>query len=178
VCRHSPTACHPLTPKLQRNLTWEIIIVDDASPDGTQEVAEQLITVYGPDRIVRICLYSCFECWSHVFPSVPEAKSWETRSRVRSMCCIRRSGFEHSCRTAYIYGLKFCTGDFVIIMDADFSHHVRRLPFPPNIVFLNAHTRSRNSFHSSSSAFLLKFATPLFLKKDFYWVKIAKSPQS
>ena len=29
------------------------------------------------------------------------------------------------CRTAYIHGLEFCTGDFVIIMDADFSHHVR-----------------------------------------------------
>ena len=29
-------------------------------------------------------------------------------------------------RTAYIHGLNFCTGDFVIIMDADFSHHVRR----------------------------------------------------
>ena len=27
-------------------------------------------------------------------------------------------------RTAYIHGLGFCTGDFVIIMDADFSHHV------------------------------------------------------
>lgn len=29
-------------------------------------------------------------------------------------------------RTAYIHGLQFCTGDFVVIMDADFSHHVRR----------------------------------------------------
>jgi hypothetical protein len=28
-------------------------------------------------------------------------------------------------RTAYIHGLNFCSGDFVIIMDADFSHHVR-----------------------------------------------------
>ena len=24
-----------------------------------------------------------------------------------------------------MHGLNFCTGDFVIIMDADFSHHVR-----------------------------------------------------
>lgn len=33
-------------------------------------------------------------------------------------------------RTAYIHGLEFCTGDFVIIMDADFSHHVRALALP------------------------------------------------
>ena len=27
--------------------------------------------------------------------------------------------------TAYVYGLKHATGDFVIVMDADLSHHVR-----------------------------------------------------
>jgi len=26
--------------------------------------------------------------------------------------------------TAYIHGLQFATGDFIIIMDADLSHHV------------------------------------------------------
>jgi dolichol-phosphate mannosyltransferase len=26
--------------------------------------------------------------------------------------------------SAYIDGLKFCTGNFVILMDADLSHHV------------------------------------------------------
>ena len=33
-------------------LAWEVIIVDDASPDGTQEVARQLANVYGEDKIV------------------------------------------------------------------------------------------------------------------------------
>lgn len=33
-------------------LAWELIIVDDASPDGTQEVARQLAKVYGEDKIV------------------------------------------------------------------------------------------------------------------------------
>jgi dolichol-phosphate mannosyltransferase len=33
-------------------LSWEVIIVDDASPDGTQDVAKQLATVYGEDKIV------------------------------------------------------------------------------------------------------------------------------
>ena len=30
--------------------------------------------------------------------------------------------------TAYVHGLQFCTGTFVIIMDADFSHHPKFLP--------------------------------------------------
>lgn len=34
------------------NLNWEVIIVDDASPDGTQEVAKQLIGVYGKEHIL------------------------------------------------------------------------------------------------------------------------------
>lgn len=32
---------------------WEIVIVDDASPDGTLEIAKQLQLVYGEDKIVR-----------------------------------------------------------------------------------------------------------------------------
>lgn len=39
-------------------LSWEIIIVDDNSPDGTQEVALQLAKVYGEDKIVRPILPS------------------------------------------------------------------------------------------------------------------------
>ena len=27
--------------------------------------------------------------------------------------------------SAYIHGLKYASGDFIIIMDADMSHHVR-----------------------------------------------------
>lgn len=37
-------------------LAWEIIVVDDASPDGTQEVARELAKVYGEDKIVSVCL--------------------------------------------------------------------------------------------------------------------------
>lgn len=34
------------------NIDWEIVIIDDASPDGTQEVARELQKIYGEDRIV------------------------------------------------------------------------------------------------------------------------------
>jgi cellulose synthase/poly-beta-1,6-N-acetylglucosamine synthase-like glycosyltransferase len=36
----------------QNNIDWEIVIVDDASPDGTQEVAKELQKIYGENRIV------------------------------------------------------------------------------------------------------------------------------
>jgi dolichol-phosphate mannosyltransferase len=77
----------------ENQLSWEIIIVDDASPDGTQEVAKELIKVYGEDKIL-----------------------------------LRPRAGKLGLGTAYIHGLDFCTGDFVIIMDADFSHHPKFIP--------------------------------------------------
>ncbi|KAF8708238.1 Glycosyl transferase family 2, partial [Rhizoctonia solani] len=75
------------------NIAWEIVVVDDASPDGTQDVALELQKVYGEDHILL----------------------------------KPRSG-KLGLGTAYIHGLKFVTGDFVIIMDADFSHHPKFIP--------------------------------------------------
>ena len=73
-------------------LDWELIIVDDASPDGTQEVAKQLIAAYGPSVVLK-----------------------------------PRAG-KLGLGTAYVHGLQFATGNFVIIMDADFSHHPKFIP--------------------------------------------------
>ncbi|TFY82246.1 hypothetical protein EWM64_g1767 [Hericium alpestre] len=73
---------------LANELDWEVIVVDDNSPDGTQEVAKQLAGVYGEDRIV-----------------------------------LKPRAGKLGLGTAYVHGLNFVTGDFVIIMDADFSHH-------------------------------------------------------
>ncbi|KAL8791329.1 MAG: hypothetical protein Q9195_005948 [Heterodermia aff. obscurata] len=72
----------------ENSLDWELIIVDDASPDGTQTVAKQLQKLYSSDRIVL----------------------------------KPRSG-KLGLGTAYVHGLQYARGNFVIIMDADFSHH-------------------------------------------------------
>ncbi|KAG8220587.1 glycosyltransferase family 2 protein [Butyriboletus roseoflavus] len=77
----------------EHELAWEIIVVDDASPDGTQEVAVELAKVYGEDKVV-----------------------------------LRPRPGKLGLGTAYIHGLDFCSGDFVIIMDADFSHHPKFIP--------------------------------------------------
>jgi dolichol-phosphate mannosyltransferase len=74
------------------NLDWEVVIIDDASPDGTQDIAKQLIKAY-PGRI-------------------------QLRARAGKL----------GLGTAYVHGLQFAKGDFVIIMDADFSHHPKFIP--------------------------------------------------
>jgi dolichol-phosphate mannosyltransferase len=75
------------------NLDWEVIIVDDGSPDGTQDIAKQLQKVWGADRIV-----------------------------------LKPRAGKLGLGTAYVHGLQFAKGNFVIIMDADFSHHPKYIP--------------------------------------------------
>lgn len=89
---------HTLTTNHQPNssLDWEVIIIDDGSPDGTQDVAKQLISAYNTKSQQRIVL--------------------KTRTGKLGL------------GTAYVHGLQFAQGNFVIIMDADFSHHPKFLP--------------------------------------------------
>jgi dolichol-phosphate mannosyltransferase len=72
-------------PALHSNLDWELVIVDDGSPDGTQDVARQLEKAFAPHGKLGL-------------------------------------------GTAYVHGLRFAKGNFVIIMDADFSHHPKFIP--------------------------------------------------
>ena len=80
-------------------LDWELIIVDDGSPDGTQVVAKQLVKAYSPHVLLK-----------------------------------PRAG-KLGLGTAYVHGLQFVTGNYVVIMDADFSHHPK---FIPQMVALQA----------------------------------------
>lgn len=68
---------------------FEIIVIDDNSPDGTLEAAKQLQQIYGDDKIV-----------------------------------LKPRQAKLGLGTAYLHGLKYARGEFIIIMDADLSHHV------------------------------------------------------
>jgi len=75
------------------HIDFEIVIVDDNSPDGTGSVARRLSELYGPDRIKL----------------------------------LERAG-KLGLGSAYRDGLKLVTGEFVFLMDADFSHHPKFMP--------------------------------------------------
>ena len=50
---HVPRDCSrlPASPSFScRGLDWEIVVIDDASPDGTQDVVHQLAAEWGEDR--------------------------------------------------------------------------------------------------------------------------------
>lgn len=55
------------TQNYSSEIDYEIIIIDDGSPDGTLEVAQQLQKVYGSEKIVRfiqcvVFLWICMRC--------------------------------------------------------------------------------------------------------------------
>lgn len=74
-------------------IDFEIIIVDDGSPDGTLAVAKQLQNIYGSEKIVL-------------------------KPRKEKL----------GLGTAYVHGMKNATGNYIIIMDADLSHHPKFIP--------------------------------------------------
>lgn len=76
----------------QASLEYEIIVIDDASPDGTLEVAKKLQAHYGRKIVLK-----------------------------------PRAG-KLGLGTAYVHGLGHATGNLIVIMDADMSHHPKFIP--------------------------------------------------
>lgn len=79
--------------KYLKDEEFEIIIIEDGSPDGTLQVANQLQQIYGSDHIV-----------------------------------ILNRGEKLGLGTAYKAGLDLAVGDFIVLMDADLSHHPKFIP--------------------------------------------------
>mmetsp|Transcript_19614 Transcript_19614/g.24190 ORF Transcript_19614/g.24190 Transcript_19614/m.24190 type:complete len:238 (-) Transcript_19614:299-1012(-) len=77
----------------KHSIKFEVVIVDDSSPDNTLEVAQKLQTAFGKD-LVQI---------------------------------VSRKG-KLGLGSAYVAGLKVSTGERIIIMDADLSHHPKFIP--------------------------------------------------
>jgi len=75
------------------DLDFEVIIIEDGSPDGTLQVAQSMQDIYGADKIV---LYD--------------------------------RGKKLGLGTAYKAGLSLANGDYIILMDADLSHHPKFIP--------------------------------------------------
>lgn len=75
------------------HISYEVIIVDDASPDGTQQVVRQMQQLLGSSKVIL-----------------------QTRPAKLGL------------GTAYMHGLQFARGDWVILMDADLSHHPKYIP--------------------------------------------------
>ncbi|XP_014478010.1 PREDICTED: probable dolichol-phosphate mannosyltransferase [Dinoponera quadriceps] len=77
----------------ESKLSYEIIVIDDGSPDGTLDMAKQLQRLYGEDKIIL-------------------------KPREKKL----------GLGTAYMHGIEFATGNFIVIMDADMSHHPKFIP--------------------------------------------------
>ncbi|EFN84711.1 probable dolichol-phosphate mannosyltransferase [Harpegnathos saltator] len=77
----------------ESKLSYEIIVIDDGSPDGTLDMAKQLQRLYGEDKIVL-------------------------KPREKKL----------GLGTAYMHGIQYATGNFIVIMDADLSHHPKFIP--------------------------------------------------
>lgn len=73
-------------------INWEIIVIDDNSPDRTDDCCEELIKIFGNN--LKLC---------------------------------KRTG-KLGLGSAYRFGLKQASGDFIILMDADLSHHPKFIP--------------------------------------------------
>mmetsp|Transcript_8074 Transcript_8074/g.21489 ORF Transcript_8074/g.21489 Transcript_8074/m.21489 type:complete len:264 (-) Transcript_8074:364-1155(-) len=90
---HKETGKH--SAPCQPSLPWEVVIVDDGSPDGTAEVVRRL---------------------------------QQSRHEIgRNVKLIQRPA-KLGLGTAYLAGLQQARGQWVVLMDADLSHHPRYIP--------------------------------------------------
>ena len=146
--------CPPLCLAPRSDLDYEIVVIDDNSPDGTQEVVKQLQREYGEDRWVgtgcqsgcrcqrQLCLRASAHLGSSTgtsrpqpplpapsptHPPHPTPPTHPPTHPPRRILLRPRPG-KLGLGTAYVHGLKHASGDYVLLMDADLSHHPMYIP--------------------------------------------------
>lgn len=105
-------------------------MIDDGSPDGTLDVAKQLQTIYGEDKIL-----------------------------------LKPRAAKLGLGTAYIHGIEHANGNFIIIMDADLSHHVSH-PF----IYECRKLSYLDNFQIISNFYLDVLFFPHKMKRNFVFV--------
>jgi len=81
--------------------------VDDNSPDKTYEVFINIKNLFLLKRLIK-------------YKIIEELQKFYSEEKLK---LLKRPG-KLGLGTAYIDGAKYSKGDFIFLMDADFSHHV------------------------------------------------------
>lgn len=107
-------------------LDYEIVIVEDNSPDGTLQAAKEMKRIYGDSRILIISRPGKLGLGSAYIVSLlllcMNSKSSRSLANISIESFVRRPLLNVQ------DGLKVCTGEFVFLMDADMSHHPKHIP--------------------------------------------------
>ena len=90
-------------------LAWEIVVVDDASPDGTQEVAKELANVYGEDKIVGVCS-------THPVTSLNAPQLLKPRPGKLGLGFVSRFFFYSACTDGRRAGLHISMGSSFVLV--------------------------------------------------------------
>ena len=100
---------------LPDDLSTEIIIVDDNSPDGTG----RLIASYIEDALTKVC--------SGIQQAHENSSNFANNTRESIVRLVRREN-KSGLISAILQGIKSSTGRYILVMDADFSHPPETVP--------------------------------------------------
>uniref|UniRef100_A0A3B0MKX4 Dolichol-phosphate mannosyltransferase subunit 1 n=1 Tax=Theileria annulata TaxID=5874 RepID=A0A3B0MKX4_THEAN len=133
------------------NINYEIVVVDDNSPDGTASVVEKLQELFTNEFLVKynfphIPMFDKHDVhdFENSFESFNSSEDTKGKRKLlgrkgskkeelaskgveRTMKLVKRMK-KLGLGSSYVSGLSHCKYDFVLILDADLSHHPMYIP--------------------------------------------------